>query len=97
MKEHRIVHRDMKSSNVFMSTVPVPDVDPAQEKKAIVCKIGDFGLSVQLENNDEKHFTLCGTPNFLPPETIISHVFRRLKINRECDQNIDAECQELCK
>ena len=62
-----------------------------------MCKIGDFGLSVQLENNDEKHFTLCGTPNFLPPETIISHVFRRLKINRECDQNIDAECQELCK
>ncbi|CAL6004633.1 Serine/threonine-protein_kinase PLK [Hexamita inflata] len=95
MKEHRVVHRDMKSANVFMTTTQCADIGP--DAKAITCKVGDFGLSVQLENNDEKHFTLCGTPNFLPPETIVSHVFKRIKINRECDQNIDAECQDLCK
>eukprot|EP00702_Spironucleus_salmonicida_P006191 EST47482.1 Kinase, PLK [Spironucleus salmonicida] len=99
MKQHKIIHRDMKSSNVFLSILPCPEIDPGAERppQCLQCKIGDFGLSVQLEADDEMHYTLCGTPNFLPPETIVSHVFRRLKINRECDMNIDAECQEICK
>uniref|UniRef100_A0A6P7FRS1 Serine/threonine-protein kinase SAK n=1 Tax=Diabrotica virgifera virgifera TaxID=50390 RepID=A0A6P7FRS1_DIAVI len=35
-----------------------------REKK----KIADFGLATQLATPDEKHMTLCGTPNFISPE-----------------------------
>lgn len=101
LKQFRVVHRDMKSSNVFLQVIQASDLGQDERTgkpyQAIICKIGDFGLSVQLNQLDEKHFTLCGTPNFLPPETIVSHVFRRAKLNRECDQNIDAECQEACR
>lgn len=31
-------------------------------------KIADFGLATQLNIPDEKHFTMCGTPNFISPE-----------------------------
>ncbi|XP_018319337.1 serine/threonine-protein kinase PLK4 isoform X2 [Agrilus planipennis] len=31
-------------------------------------KIADFGLATQLARPDEKHMTMCGTPNFISPE-----------------------------
>lgn len=31
-------------------------------------KIGDFGLATQLARPDEKHLTMCGTPNYISPE-----------------------------
>lgn len=31
-------------------------------------KIADFGLATQLSRPDEKHMTMCGTPNFISPE-----------------------------
>lgn len=31
-------------------------------------KIADFGLATQLTRPDEKHRTMCGTPNFISPE-----------------------------
>lgn len=31
-------------------------------------KISDFGLATQLTRSDEKHLTMCGTPNFISPE-----------------------------
>ena len=30
-------------------------------------KIADFGLAVELDNADEKHYTMCGTPNYIAP------------------------------
>ena len=30
-------------------------------------KIADFGLATQLSVPDEKHFTMCGTPNYISP------------------------------
>lgn len=42
LKEHKVVHRDMKSSNVFMTKVDCE----AANMPAIQCKVGDFGLSV---------------------------------------------------
>ena len=30
-------------------------------------KIADFGLATQLTVPDEKHFTMCGTPNYISP------------------------------
>lgn len=31
-------------------------------------KIADFGLATQLTRPDEKHMTMCGTPNYISPE-----------------------------
>ena len=33
-------------------------------------KIGDFGLSTKLKNSQERKYTLCGTPNYIAPETL---------------------------
>ena len=31
-------------------------------------KIADFGLATKLEDRSERHYTMCGTPNFISPE-----------------------------
>lgn len=36
-----------------------------------VQKIGDFGLATQLNSADEKHMTMCGTPNYISPEIAV--------------------------
>ena len=30
-------------------------------------KIADFGLAAQLKGADDKHYTMCGTPNYIAP------------------------------
>ena len=30
-------------------------------------KIGDFGLAARLTMPNEKHYTMCGTPNYISP------------------------------
>lgn len=36
-------------------------------------KIADFGLAAQLSGPDEKHYTMCGTPNYIAPEVATHH------------------------
>lgn len=52
---HHVVHRDIKSSNIFLSTCRT-------------VKIGDFGISKQLNSTQDKAMTLVGTPYYLSPE-----------------------------
>uniref|UniRef100_A0A8C4NL83 Protein kinase domain-containing protein n=1 Tax=Eptatretus burgeri TaxID=7764 RepID=A0A8C4NL83_EPTBU len=33
-------------------------------------KIADFGLAAQLQLPSEKHYTMCGTPNYISPEVV---------------------------
>ena len=33
-------------------------------------KVADFGLAVQLHDNQEIIFRICGTPNYIAPEII---------------------------
>uniref|UniRef100_A0A8C1VT89 Serine/threonine-protein kinase PLK4 n=1 Tax=Cyprinus carpio TaxID=7962 RepID=A0A8C1VT89_CYPCA len=52
---HGIMHRDLTLSNLLLTT-------------SMNIKIADFGLATQLKLPSEKHFTMCGTPNYISPE-----------------------------
>ncbi|XP_076014591.1 serine/threonine-protein kinase PLK4 [Genypterus blacodes] len=52
---HGIMHRDLTLSNLLLTS-------------NMNIKIGDFGLATQLKLPNEKHFTMCGTPNYISPE-----------------------------
>ncbi|OXU23422.1 hypothetical protein TSAR_006105 [Trichomalopsis sarcophagae] len=55
LHSHQILHRDMSLSNLLLT-------------RDMQVKIADFGLATQLSRPDEKHMTMCGTPNFISPE-----------------------------
>lgn len=52
---HGIMHRDLTLSNLLLTS-------------NMNIKIADFGLATQLKLPSEKHFTMCGTPNYISPE-----------------------------
>ncbi|KPP71419.1 hypothetical protein Z043_109678 [Scleropages formosus] len=52
---HGIMHRDLTLSNLLLTS-------------SMNVKIADFGLATQLKLPSEKHFTMCGTPNYISPE-----------------------------
>ena len=53
--EKKIVHRDIKPQNVFLTNVGV-------------VKLGDFGVARSLENTEDFCKTVIGTPFYLSPE-----------------------------
>ncbi|XP_055594774.1 serine/threonine-protein kinase PLK4 [Uranotaenia lowii] len=55
LHSNHILHRDMSLANLLLT-------------KQMTIKISDFGLATQLSRPDEKHMTLCGTPNYISPE-----------------------------
>ncbi|KAI9225744.1 MAG: kinase-like domain-containing protein, partial [Piptocephalis tieghemiana] len=57
MHDHRVIHRDLKLGNVFLS-------------REMNVKIGDFGLAALLEDDEERKKTICGTPNYIAPEIL---------------------------
>ncbi|MBN3305585.1 PLK4 kinase, partial [Amia calva] len=54
---HGILHRDLTLSNLLLTS-------------NLNIKIADFGLATQLKIPSEKHFTMCGTPNYISPEIV---------------------------
>lgn len=36
----------------------------------MMVKVGDFGLATKLEFSRERKRTICGTPNYIPPEVL---------------------------
>ncbi|XP_066241108.1 serine/threonine-protein kinase PLK4 [Saccopteryx leptura] len=55
LHSHGILHRDLTLSNLLLT-------------RNMNIKIADFGLATQLQMPHEKHYTLCGTPNYISPE-----------------------------
>ena len=57
LHSHRIIHRDLKLGNLFLT-----------DKMEL--KVGDFGLATKLEFEGERKRTVCGTPNYIAPEIL---------------------------
>ena len=57
MHSKKILHRDIKTQNIFITKG--------------VLKLGDFGISKELETMNMKAQTACGTPYFMPPEVCL--------------------------
>ncbi|XP_072171640.1 serine/threonine-protein kinase PLK4-like [Diadema setosum] len=55
LHSHGILHRDLTLANILLT-------------RDMHCKIADFGLATQLKIPEEKHYTMCGTPNYISPE-----------------------------
>lgn len=54
MHDRRILHRDIKTQNIFLT-------------KSHVVKVGDFGISTVLQNTMAMAKTMCGTPCYFSP------------------------------
>ncbi|KAF7725133.1 Cell cycle serine/threonine-protein kinase cdc5/MSD2 [Apophysomyces ossiformis] len=57
MHDNRVIHRDIKLSNVFLD-------------ENMDVKVGDFGLAALLVNPSDRKKTVCGTPNYIAPEIL---------------------------
>ena len=53
-----IIHRDIKPDNIFI------------DARNGTCKLGDFGLSKILEDNNQDYVSQVGTPAYMPPEVL---------------------------
>lgn len=58
--EHNIVHRDLKPENLLLSS----------KEKTALCKLADFGLAIEVDNDKLGWFGFAGTPGYLSPEVL---------------------------
>ena len=72
MNNKHIIHRDLKPENIFVK-YPNPN-----DKKHYEVKLGDFGMSKQL-NNSLQTVTAVGSPIYASPE-ILRNIISELKI-----------------
>ena len=59
MHSQHIMHRDIKSANVFLHN---------QGTRGEIVKLGDFGIAKVLDNTFQKARTVAGTPYYMSPE-----------------------------
>ena len=59
LHKNNMIYRDLKPENILMDSFGH-------------IKLTDFGLSKILQEDEEKAFTLCGTPQYLAPEVLKS-------------------------
>jgi serine/threonine protein kinase len=62
--ENNIIHRDLKSDNIFISLL--------DSNKINEIAVGDFDVSVKSVNISDKPKSCIGTPSFIAPEVLTS-------------------------
>ena len=67
LHKNNMVYRDLKPENILL------------DNKGHI-KLTDFGLSKILEDENDKAFTICGTPQYLAPEVLLKQGY---------DKNVD--------
>jgi len=67
MHGRKVLHRDLKAANVFLSSGRRPARAGADDLEA---KLGDFGLSRSMSEQTLMAETLCGTPYYMSPELV---------------------------
>ena len=65
LHKNNMVYRDLKPENILL------------DAKGHI-KITDFGLSKILEEEDDKAYTICGTPQYLAPEILLKQGYDRM-------------------
>ena len=67
LHDRRILHRDLKSQNVFLSQ--------QSPSAPLIVKLGDFGISKILRNTIALAKTVCGTPYYFSPEICLNRPY----------------------
>ncbi|CAL8070683.1 unnamed protein product [Calicophoron daubneyi] len=58
--DHNIVHRDLKPENLLL----------ASKSKGAAVKLADFGLAIEVQNDQPAWYGFAGTPGYLSPEVL---------------------------
>lgn len=65
----RMLHRDVKTMNIFLSQREEgPDAVAGRQQAPVQFKLGDVGVSKVLEEGRSHASTVIGTPFYLSPE-----------------------------
>ena len=62
MHRRKVIHRDIKTQNVFLTS-------------SNTIKVGDFGISKVLESSTQVAMTVVGTPYYMAPEACLSNPY----------------------
>ena len=65
LHKNNMVYRDLKPENILLDSLGH-------------VKLTDFGLSKILEDEEDKAFTLCGTPQYLAPEVLLRQGYDKM-------------------
>jgi NIMA (never in mitosis gene a)-related kinase 1/4/5 len=72
LHNQKILHRDLKSANVFLKR----PISSSESSKSFDVKIGDLGVAKLLETSTAFAQTIVGTPYYLSPELCSDQPYR---------------------